>query len=150
MPPQAFQLVIPSDLKLLPLARQFVETACRYFSCDPCFAGAFELAAHEALQNIIRHAHQSRCNATLELQVAGFPDYLELRLIDDGEPFDVSSVPHLEPGELRIGGRGVFLMRRLVDEIISERREPRGNMLRLVKNFSPLEGSPLHSRLRSR
>jgi anti-sigma regulatory factor (Ser/Thr protein kinase) len=54
---------------------------------------------------------------------------------DQGEPFDIAQVPHLNPGELRIGGRGVFLMRALMDEVRCEPRAPgqRGNTLRLVK-----------------
>ena len=60
------------------------------------------------------------------------------RLLDDGEPFNVTSVPHLDPSEVRVGGRGVFLIRRLVDEMVSEPRHPRGNVLRLVKYFRPM------------
>jgi anti-sigma regulatory factor (Ser/Thr protein kinase) len=41
----------------------------------------------------------------------------------------------MNPGELRIGGRGVFLMRALMDEVSCEPCIPgqRGNTLRLVK-----------------
>ena len=41
----------------------------------------------------------------------------------------------MNPGELRIGGRGVFLMRALMDEVICEPGMPgqRGNTLRLIK-----------------
>jgi anti-sigma regulatory factor (Ser/Thr protein kinase) len=131
----AFTLVIPSDLKLIPLARTFVETVCCFFECDPCFMDALQLATHEALQNIIRHAHHNCCHTLLEIQAWPRPDGLELRLLDEGQPFDVASVPHLEPGELRIGGRGVYMMRRLVDELSSEARQPRGNILRMVKHF---------------
>jgi len=35
------------------------------------------------------------------------PDGIEVRLTDDGEPFDLGTVPELDPGELRIGGRGI-------------------------------------------
>ncbi len=130
-----FRLVLPSDLKVLPLARQFVEMASRYFECDDCAIESLQLATHEALQNIIRHAHCQRDDALLEIHVLPRPDGLELHLLDDGEPFDVDGVPFLEPGEMRIGGRGVYLIRRLVDELISEPREPRGNILKLVKHF---------------
>ena len=54
---------------------------------------------------------------------------------DEGEPFDLESVPELPPGELRIGGRGVYLMRKMMDELTCEPRgagQP-GNVLRMVK-----------------
>ena len=62
-------------------------------------------------------------------------DRIEVHILDEGEPFDVTAVPHLDPGELRIGGRGVFLMRALMDEVTCESRIPGqlGNTLRLVK-----------------
>jgi serine/threonine-protein kinase RsbW len=135
--PRPFALILPSDLKLLPLARAFVEGVCHFCHCDPCFAESVQLAIHEALQNAIRHAHGGRCDATVEIQALPLEDGLELRLLDDGDPFDVSSVPHLDPGEMRIGGRGVYLIRRLVDDLSSEPRQPRGNVLRMVKYYRP-------------
>lgn len=133
-----FVLTLPSDLRLLPLARTFVESVCRCMGFDNCFIDAVQLAAHEGLRNIIRHAHEDRVEAQFEIQVEPFDGGVEVRLLDEGRPFDIAAVPHLEPGELRIGGRGVFLMRRLVDEIRSEARRPVGNVLRLVKHVRPL------------
>jgi anti-sigma regulatory factor (Ser/Thr protein kinase) len=42
-------------------------------------------------------------------------------------------VPHLDPGEVRVGGRGIFLMRQLMDELSSQPRSQGGNILRMVK-----------------
>jgi anti-sigma regulatory factor (Ser/Thr protein kinase) len=131
-----FVLCLPSDLRLLGFARHFVETVCRSVCGDECFSEALQLATHEALQNIIRHAHANRSDAQLEIHIQPISNGLEIRVLDEGAPFDVSAVPHLEPGEVRIGGRGVFLMRRLLDELHSCPREPQGNMLRMVKRFS--------------
>ena len=62
------------------------------------------------------------------------PDALEIRLHDQGEPFDLDAVPHMDPAELRVGGRGVFLMRSLMDELSCRPRTPeRGNVLCMVK-----------------
>ena len=88
---------------------------------------------HEAVQNIMRHAHSDRPMALIQVQVIPLEQGLEVRLIDEGDRFDVAGVPHLEPGELRIGGRGVFLMRRMMDHVQSEARTPQGNVLRMVK-----------------
>ena len=134
-----FALTVPSDLHLLTLARTFVETACRKLHCDDDFCDAVQLATHEALQNIIRHAHGGRADAVLEIQVVPLDSGVEIRLLDDGDRFDVTSVPHLDPAELRIGGRGVVLMRRLMDEVVSEPRGTRGNILRLVKHYRPTQ-----------
>lgn len=139
MPPAddaPFILKLPGDLRLLELARHFVESVCRSLGYDECFSEALQLATHEALQNIIRHAYTNRCDARLEIQIQPLDDGMEIRVLDEGAPFNVADVPHLEPGELRIGGRGVFLMRRLLDELHSCPRQPSGNVLRMVKLFS--------------
>jgi len=57
-------------------------------------------------------------------------------LLDQGAPFDLDAVPKLDPRELRIGGRGVFLMRALMDELSCQPRGERGNTLRMVKRCS--------------
>ncbi len=132
-----FALTLPSDLRLLALARTFIETACASLHFDCCFVESIQLAVHEALQNIIRHAHDGRADALLEIHIIPIDGGLEIRLLDEGKPFDVSNVPYLEPGEMRIGGRRVYLMRRMVDELASEPRCPKGNVLRLIKHHKP-------------
>ena len=128
-----FALTMPSDARLLPLARQFVEAVCLRHGFERAPCDAVLLAVHEALQNVIRHAHRDRPEAPVEIQCAVNGESIEVRLLDDGDPFDVTTVPHLDPGELRLGGRGVFLIRRLMDEVRSEPRPVRGNVLLLVK-----------------
>ena len=128
-----FALTVPSDLRLLSTVRHFVESVCRVLNFDAPFCEAVQIATHEALQNVMRHAHVCRPQALIQVQIIPFEEGLEIRLLDEGERFDVSCVPHMEPGELRIGGRGVFLMRRLMDQVQSEPRSPHGNMLRMVK-----------------
>ena len=126
-------LTLPSDPRVLPLARSFVEGLCQLGGLDQATTDAIVLAVHEAATNVIRHAHQNNPTALLQIQCHLGPDSVELHLLDEGEPFDIASVPVLDPAELRIGGRGVFLMRKLMDELSCEPRPERGNTLRMVK-----------------
>jgi serine/threonine-protein kinase RsbW len=126
-------LTLPSDLRQLGLARAFVEAVCEVCGMDRATTDAVVLAAHEAINNIIRHAHRNRPEAHLQVQCSMSPDGLEVRLLDEGAPFDLAAVPHLDPGELRLGGRGVFLMRTLMDELSCQPRGEGGNTLRMVK-----------------
>jgi anti-sigma regulatory factor (Ser/Thr protein kinase) len=129
-------LTIPSDLRLLPLARAFIEAVCSVAGLDETMTHQVVLATDEATNNVMRHAHHDRPDSPILLQCFVRDDRLEIRLHDEGEPFDVHAVPHLDPAELRAGGRGVFLMRRLMDEVTTEPRRDGGNVLRLVKRFS--------------
>ncbi|MGE3809722.1 MAG: ATP-binding protein [Gemmataceae bacterium] len=126
-------LTIPSNLRLMPLVHVYLEAVCEVGELDPDATHAVVLATGEAVQNIIRHAHRHCPQASLQIQCSFREDGVEIVLSDEGEPFDVSSVPHLDPAELRIGGRGVFLMRSLMDELHCLPRCDKGNHLRMFK-----------------
>jgi serine/threonine-protein kinase RsbW len=132
-----WSLTIPSDLRLLALARAFIEAVCQVAGLDERDTNAVVLATDEATNNVMRHAHRDRPNAQLLIQCFVGEDRLEIRLHDEGEPFDLAAVPHMNPAELRVGGRGVFLMRRLMDELTVEPRLDHGNTLRMVKHLQP-------------
>ena len=115
------------------MARTFIVAICQTRGFDAAAADAFALAVHEALNNVIRHAHQHRAEVPLEVRCYCRPEGLEVQILDEGEPFDLASVPSLDPAEVRPGGRGIFLMRALTDELSCHPRGSRGNVLRLVK-----------------
>ena len=130
---EPWNLTIASDLRLLPLVRAFIEGACQAAGCDARTTDAVVMATDEAVNNVMRHAHRGHPEATLQIQCFLHPDSIEVRLLDEGAPFDLAAVPHLDPSELRIGGRGVFLMRSLMDELSCQPRGAHGNTLRMVK-----------------
>jgi serine/threonine-protein kinase RsbW len=127
---------------MLSVARAFVGAVCQVCDLDKNTVHAIVLATGEAVSNVMRHAHQDRPGALLQLKCRLLSEGVEILLFDEGEPFDITLVPHLDPGEMRVGGRGVFLMRALMDELSSQPREGRGNILRMVKR------RPEHSPLR--
>jgi anti-sigma regulatory factor (Ser/Thr protein kinase) len=128
-----WNLTIASDLRLLSLARAFIEGVCLVAGFDEPMTHAVVLAADEATNNVMRHAHRDNPDAPIQIQCRLLGDGIEIRLLDEGQPFDLEAVPNLDPGELRPGGRGVFLMRRLMDELSCDRRQPCGNTLRMLK-----------------
>ena len=128
-------LTVPSELRMLTVARAFIEAVCQVNNLDKATAHAIVLATSEAVSNIIRHAHRDRPEAQLQIQCRLAADQVEIYLLDEGDPFDVATVPHLDPSEIRVGGRGVFLMRALMDELTCQPRQERGNALRMVKRL---------------
>ena len=130
-------LTIPSDLRLIALARGFVEAVCQAAGLDWATTNAVVLATNEATSNVIRHAHRDHPEASIQIQCRLDEGHIEVCLLDEGEPFNLAAVPHLDPSEIRIGGRGVFLMRTLMDELNCCPRGERGNTLRMVKRCRP-------------
>jgi anti-sigma regulatory factor (Ser/Thr protein kinase) len=133
--PTPWSLTIPSDLRLLALARAFVEAVCQVAGLDPATTHAVVLATDEATNNVIRHAHAGSTHKLLQIQCVPLPGAIEIRLSDEGPPFDLGAVPKFDPAELRAGGRGVFLMRRLMDELEVTPRPEGGNVLRMLKRW---------------
>lgn len=129
------QLKLPSDLDHVAQARDFVLHFCRHSGFDRDTSEGLALAVHEAITNVIRHAHRQIPQASLEVQCYRNNDRIEIHILDEGEPFDVTAVPELDPAEVRVGGRGVYLMRALTDELTCTPRGVRGNVLRLVKRL---------------
>ena len=130
-----FSLALPSESRMLSVARNFVEAVCQAYRLDRAITHALVIVTGEAVTNIVRHAHQNRPGSQMELNLEIFADAVVMTFRDEGEPFDLAAVPELPPGELRIGGRGIYLMRTLMDELTCE---PRGlglpgNVLRMVK-----------------
>lgn len=130
-----FSLTLPSELRMLSVARGFVEAVCEAHHLDRAIAHALVIVTGEAVTNIVRHAHRNLALAQMQLQLHMRPDCVVLTFEDQGEPFDFAGVPELPPGEERIGGRGIYLMRTLMDEVTCCRREPcrTGNILRMTK-----------------
>ena len=95
-----------------------------------------ELAVEEIVVNIIHYAYPSGTSGDIEIQ-CGFKEEKKLiiEIIDWGIPFNPLSVPepdteaHLEDRD--IGGLGIFLVRKLMDEV-HYRREDGKNVLSLV------------------
>src|SRR4030042_2553288 len=93
-----------------------------------------ELAMEEALVNIFNYAYQDN-TGDVEVICSLNNDLFIVDIIDSGIPFNVLS--HKDPdltsdiSEREIGGLGVFLMKKLTDDI-QYRRENDKNILSLV------------------
>jgi serine/threonine-protein kinase RsbW len=121
---------------MLSVARAFIEAVCQTEDMDPSTVHNIVLAMGEAVTNIIRHGHREKPDASVQISCRIDAHTVEILLVDEGEPFDLNAVPYMDPGELRVGGRGVFLMRALMDELSCQPHGTKGNALRMVKRWS--------------
>lgn len=129
----SFSLTLPTDPRMLSVVRTFLEAACQALQIDRGDMHAVVLAGGEAVINIIRHAHRDKPDSPIQLHMYVTSDSIILDFQDEGDPFDLEAVPDLDPGELRPGGRGVYMMRALMDDVSCQPRKTCGNQLRLVK-----------------
>jgi len=97
-----------------------------------------QLATDEAASNIIEHAYENISDGMLELSCGVQSDTIKIILIDHGEPFDPSEIPlpdlKADLSDRKIGGLGIFLMRKLMDEVHYESKADKSNTLTLIKH----------------
>jgi len=100
------------------------------------------LAADEAVSNIIEHAYQSVKNGVLEISCSVKDGAMTIIMVDYGESFDPSAIPppdlKADLSERRIVGLGIFLMRKLMDEVHYESRRDKSNVLTMIKRRGEL------------
>ena len=96
-----------------------------------------QLATDEAASNIIEHAYEHIPDGVLELSCGVRDDRITIVLVDHGESFDPSEIPlpdlKADLSERKIGGLGIFLMRKLMDEVHYEVKPNKGNILTMSK-----------------
>lgn len=96
-----------------------------------------QLATDEAASNIIEHAYEKISDGILELSCGLHDDGITIVLIDHGESFDPSEIPlpdlKADLSKRKIGGLGIFLMRKLMDDVHYEVNPKRGNILTMIK-----------------
>src|SRR5512133_3954243 len=83
------------------------------------------MAVRESMVNAVVHGNRYNTNKKVRFSVAHNPERLTVRIADEGEGFDVSSLadPLAPENLMRTSGRGNFLIRSFMDEVDIRRAE---------------------------
>jgi serine/threonine-protein kinase RsbW len=126
----------PAKFEYLDEIRDFVAGVARQGGFNDKEIYSLQLAADEAASNIIEHAYAGIANASLDISCEMRGDTLTIIMRDQGATFDSSKVkqPNLKAdlSERQIGGLGVYLMRKLMDEVRYE-SSGKTNTLTMIK-----------------
>jgi anti-sigma regulatory factor (Ser/Thr protein kinase) len=98
-----------------------------------------EISTEEALVNIFNYAYQNVDGDVAIICKSDEKDKFIIEIEDSGVPFNLLSLKEpdttLDISERSIGGLGIFLMRKLMDEVQYKREEDR-NVLTMVVSHS--------------
>ncbi len=119
---------IVSDPKWLSLVRAVVEQSCLGFGAHEESATAVVLAVNEAVANVMRHGYEGDTTRPIRIACRRDGEMIEVRICDHGREAEFLSRETLPPDELRVGGRGLFMIRALMDEIEYGREDGRNRM----------------------
>lgn len=95
------------------------------------------LAIREAVMNAVLHGNRERTDRSVQIEFWLGGGKIEVRVCDQGEGFDPDSLgdPLAKENLLNEGGRGVYLMRRFMDEVNFSFPDSGGTCIQLVKNL---------------
>ena len=117
--------------------REFVGEEARQVGFSDKEIYSIQLAADEASTNIIEYAYAGVEDGKIEIDCSTADGGLKIVMRDKGKPFDPSSVPEpnvkADLSERKIGGLGIYLMRKLMDEVTYESTPELGNILTMIK-----------------
>lgn len=110
---------IPSIIDNIRMIESFIDNAKERFRLEDDIYGNIMIAVTEAVNNAIKHgnANDSHKNVTLSLLLN--ENLLKFTVSDEGKGFDYHNLPDpTSPENLeKLGGRGIFLMKHLADEV---------------------------------
>ena len=106
-----------------------------------------EIIIAEAFTNTVKYAHAKLATSTpILLDLLFETQYVEVRIWDKGEPFDLPTHLQAELGEIDVeqslhqyGHRGLLLMKRLSDDLFYETLHDRQNCLIMRKKVAGLD-----------
>ncbi len=135
-----FSLCLPRDEATVPIVRHVCRDALRGLGVAVGCIADIEVAVTEACSNVLRHAVST--HGEYEVQVSIGPRKCEIRVMDTGAGFDAQLFEEQAHGTAE-GGRGIFLMRALVDDLRFVARPEAGTIVLLEKNLDINRGSVL-------
>lgn len=131
------KVTFDADFENLDDIREFVGEAADQVGFSDKEIYSIQLAADEASSNIIEHAYAGIKGGKLEIECSVFDGGLKIVMRDQGKSFNPSSVPepnvNADLSERKIGGLGMYLMRKLMDEVTYESSDEDGNVLTMIK-----------------
>jgi anti-sigma regulatory factor (Ser/Thr protein kinase) len=110
----AFSVRLPVDAQSVPLVRGLLRQALEHLGVAAAGIDDILLALTEACANVVQHAGD---HDEYQVDVAIDDTVCRISVLDDGDGFDPEAVAAEEPRSPLEGGRGLLLMRALVDRL---------------------------------
>jgi anti-sigma regulatory factor (Ser/Thr protein kinase) len=144
-PGRSVLLTIPSRMEMLAVVDGLVQAIVSQLDLDEDTAIAVATSVVEAGTNAIQHGHGSDEKLPVRFRFVLGEGSLDVWVRDTGPGFDPSSILASDPTSpediLKARGRGIFIMRSLMDEVEFEVAAGEGTTVHLVKYLGRGNGS---------
>ena len=125
---------IPSELKNVKGASAQILESLLPFNLSSYDLLDIRLCLEEALINAMKYGNKLQPDLPVEITYNIDNDILKVTISDQGQGFDYKNLPEptLEENLQELKGRGVYLIRRLMDEVFYN---DAGNQINMIKNL---------------
>jgi anti-sigma regulatory factor (Ser/Thr protein kinase) len=135
------EIKLAAKLENLEMLVQSVTACAKEHGISENKLPVIELGLEEAFVNICKYAYRDK-EGDVEIKCNLDGDRFIIEIIDEGIPFDINSFPDPDItqniSERKIGGLGVFFIKKMADNI-RYRREANRNILTIVIAQAPSE-----------
>ena len=130
------EITVEATIEQIPVISNFVESVMSVSGFDSRKAMEVLLVMEEACTNIVKYAYPGKVG-TIHIVARVSGDRMELIVEDYGAAFDptayTAALPRTDVSDHPIGGLGIHLMKRFMDEISFQFKDGK-NVLTMVKN----------------
>lgn len=125
---------IPSESTYIRVVSDKILGSLKSYDLDDSDLFDIKLCIEEALRNAMVHGSRFKKELPIKVSYSFEEGLLEIEIEDKGDGFDYNGLPDPTQDEniLREGGRGVFLIRNLMDEVNFNEK---GNKVTMVKKI---------------
>ena len=126
-------LALPRDELSVPVVRRVLKSSMQTLGVEDDVIGDIELALTEAVTNVLDHAEQGE---EYEVSAGINGDLCVIEVIDRGSGFESGDLGHGDAHADAEDGRGIQIMRALVDRVTFDNVERVGTVVHLEKKLT--------------
>ncbi len=131
------EIVVKSSTDNLAEIREFTRSAAEFSGFSEDIVGKIILAVDEACTNVIKHAYKYSKEGEISISIKFVNGKFTVSITDHGVHFDPSKIPDPDLKEYykekRAGGLGMYLMKKLMDEVQYYNAADNRNQVVLIK-----------------
>ena len=131
---QKLNIQIPSLPENIRIVESFIDNAKDTYQISDDLYGNIMVAITESVNNAILHGNQSDSKKMVDLSLELAEEKIIFTIVDQGPGFDFENLidPTAPENLEKVGGRGIFLMKHLADEV---NFEDEGRNVELIFNI---------------
>jgi serine/threonine-protein kinase RsbW len=131
------RIIIPSSLDYLACADEFIEKKLKRLGVDKNLLADCAISLSEIVSNAIHHGNCDDPEKKVKVELFVKPDKIVLRVTDQGCGFDLQCLKDPIDPEclLKEIGRGLFIVKNLMDEISFKFDPGQGTTVEIIKKL---------------